>query len=200
MTIKYISGGGFLAETDRDSRKFWSFQVEGLQPFNTPEDHQLANNDYKCWVASNPPEGALFTIMECDGGWGYSQLSKFYICEVVAAEKHQQTAKYGNGFIKGNYRVVVRAETPVKANRLFRWWEKSKHPKTLAYADHCAAYLEERGLKKLPPMGEPIQKVKNVSVSLDVAQYDRLKEIAREADLSIGDILQEAVRDYLSSD
>lgn len=190
--VEYVHGRGYVYGTNLGSEHWWGFNVEGLFPFATYEIHSLASHDYSCFVAGDVPDGTIFTIGEYDGGIGNAYLCKFSICEAASGEKNEERAMYGNGFIEGNYRVVARADAPIKATRLFDWWEKGGVEQTLAYAEHCAAHIEKRGLKHLPPMGA-IEEVKIVPVRLTVAQYDRLKAIADTSNLSIGEIIEQAV-------
>lgn len=50
--------------------------------------------------------------------------------------------------------MIVSAHTKLKSLRLMDWWiARPADADPLAYAQHCAAFIEKRGVKELPPMG-----------------------------------------------
>jgi hypothetical protein len=200
MVIEYVAGSEEIYCEDLQASYRLTFFVNGLRAFSTEEDHPLAKyKNYCCRVAANVPEGLFFTVGEYDSRFKANDPSSFWICETIAAEETEVKSKYGNGFVKGNYRVVVCADTPVKAARLDSWWNKGKKStRTLAYAQHCARYLGERGLKTLPPMEtQPTEEARISTVRLKPALDDRLKKIALRNNTSTDKIIEEALKDYL---
>lgn len=195
--IEYVRGSGIVDDgISRKDELVWGFDVNGLESFVVQEDHSLTNNSYDCWVANDLAVGMLFTISEYSSRIREGQISlcEFSLCEVVFPETRREKATHGNGMIDGNYRVVARTRTPVKADRLFDWWNKSGVPKTLAYAKHCASHLEIRGLGNLPPLEEPEVMKKIISVPLDLVLCDQLDKIAKKRNVTVGKIIEQALK------
>ena len=197
--IEYTHGFGYLCETIRGPDYTWGFEVRGLKPFAVQQEHPSAYKEYTYWSASDVPEGTLFTIAEYDCGNDTAHLCRYYICEVVAYRKSQGMARYGGGWVEGNYRIVASGYSVLRAIRLFGWWNKYSSPKTVAFAEHCNHHIKEWGTKKLPPMeDEPI--VKNQKVvrvfSIDPVLDNWLESAANNRQLPSDKIVEEALRLY----
>ena len=150
-TIEYING-------QESHTSNWSkFYVKGLAEFAVKEDFREnkhdRHHDYQGYVAVDVPDGTVFTIFDQHGNkygpakWGYSV--------AVVDIGHEERAEHGidKGKISGRFRIIVHAEGMTKAPRLMDWWKmRPCDADPVAYAAHCAAHIEKRGLKDLPAM------------------------------------------------
>lgn len=61
-----------------------------------------------------------------------------------------------SGKCTGNFKVICQGEGKVKASRLMSWWNEQKPASVdpLLFAEHCAKYIDKRGIKDCPPMEE----------------------------------------------
>ena len=123
----------------------------------TKEDHGRNQRDkhhgYQCFVGVAVPDNAVFTIFYQDGdkrGTG----SWHYMIAVTDSSQEEQTIKYGytGTFVRGRFRIVAEGKTLTKAPRLMGWWDKRGTADPLAYAEHCAKWIDKRGVAVLPAM------------------------------------------------
>lgn len=164
-TVEYIEGSGYISEKVRGPEYTWGFWVTGLESFATQKECPSSKNGYRRWLADGIPEGTLFTVAEYDGGSRVDHLFRFYVCEVIAdnEDRKQELARYGYGWIEGNFRIVANGCTPLRATSLYGWWNKHDNPHTVGFAEHCDRHLKNWKSKKLPPMeDEPIAKTQKV--------------------------------------
>lgn len=197
--IECTHGFGYLCETIRGPDYIWGLEVTGLKTFVTAQkEHPTVNGEYTHWVASDVPEGTLFTIGEFEGGMELAQLSRYYVCEVVAGDRRQEKARYGDGWIEGNYRIVANGYSPLRAARLSEWWNKRSSPKTVAFAEHCNHHIKEWRSKKLPPMDEPIVQNQKTArlINIDPILDNWVEVAASNRQLSSDEIVEEALRLY----
>jgi hypothetical protein len=133
------------------------FYVKGLEAYGAKEDFPENRHDRHCsyqgYVALDIPDGTVFTIFDQHdnkhgtAGWGFSV--------AVIESHHNERTEQGidGGKITGRFRVVAHGEGKIKAPRLMDWWTtRPADVDPLAYAEHCAAHIEKRGLKMLPPL------------------------------------------------
>lgn len=138
---------------------YWGkLYIKGLEKWEVREDHDRNRRDrhhsYQCYV-TNAPAKTVFTIFEQDGSKRGTDNWIYKICVVLPESEPtvEYEAAYGSGFCNGNYAIVAQASGKVKAPRLMDWWDKRPTDgDLLAYAQHCAEWIEKRGIKDLPPM------------------------------------------------
>lgn len=149
--VEYISG------QESHTSNWGKFYVKGLEKVVVKEDHSRNQHDkhhsYQCYVGMAVPDGCVFTIFYQDGDKRGTESWYYMIC-VTDSGAAEQTIEYGytGTFIRGCFRVVAQAKTLTKAPRLMDWWDKRGAADPLAYAQHCAAYIDKRGVAVLPPM------------------------------------------------
>ena len=143
----------FVQGQESHTSNWGKFYVKGLEAFVVREDHDLNRKDghhsYQCF-AGEIPVGTVFTLFEQDGTKRGTDTFKFLVCEIVEGEDSNHSTEYGSGFFEGSFRVIAEGLTKTKAPRLMEWWNSGD--KTLAFAEHCAAHIDKRGLKTLPSM------------------------------------------------
>lgn len=148
----------FVVGNESHTSYWGKFYVKGLEKWEVKEEHDSNRRDrhhaYQFFVAE-APERTIFTIFEQDGNKRGTDNWIYKICVVVPATEPavEHKAAYGDGFCNGNYMVVAQASGKIKAPRLMDWWDKRpKGVDLLAYAQHCAEWIEKRGVKDAPPM------------------------------------------------
>lgn len=152
--IEYVSG------SEAHTSNWESMYVFGLDGYTTREDHANNRRDghhkYQCWAGNGVPDGVIFTCVYKTGNKRGTADQLFAICCTDSSQPQQTmtfTNSYGKVFITGQFRIVAQATTRTKAERLELWWKgKAKGIQPLAYAEHCAQYIDVRGQKLLPPM------------------------------------------------
>ena len=131
------------------------YYVKGLEKWEVKEDFSENRRDkhhsYQGYVCLDVPEGTVFTIFEQNGDKQGTGTFIFSICRATDEKVNSDDSEYGSGFCKGNYEVLVSANTKTLAPRLMGWWTDS-NDKSLAFAEHCKAHIGKRGLKTLPAM------------------------------------------------
>lgn len=151
-TIEYVSGN------EQHSSSWGKMYVKGLEKLVVREEHERNQRDhhhsYQCYVGNEVPSGTVFTIFYQDGSKRGTDSWDYLICVVDDAAEEQEIAySYTGTFVRGRFRTIVKASGKVKAPRLMGWWDK--RPVTvdpLAYAEHCAAWIDKRGVAELPAM------------------------------------------------
>lgn len=148
--IEYIVG------KETHTSNWGKFYVKGLEKWEVEEDHDSAASDkhhfYKFYMAE-APVGTIFTIFEQSGDKRGTDVWYFIVCEVATSADSSNRADYGKGFVSGNYRRIAEASGKIKAPRLMDWWTKMPAGvDKLRYAEHCAEWIEKRGVKDLPMM------------------------------------------------
>lgn len=138
---------------------YWGeYYIKGLESYAVREDHDSNRTDnhhgYQFFMA-DAPAGTVFTIFERNGDKRGTSNWIFSICVVEGEKIQEDQAEYGSGFCTGNYRCVAIALGKIKAPRMLGWWkEKPADADPLAYAEHCAVWIEKRGIQTLPKMEE----------------------------------------------
>lgn len=148
-TIEYVSGN------EQHSSSWGKFYVKGLEKLVVKEDFKENQHDnhhsYQGYVGNNVPAGTVFTVFAQSGSKRGTDDWKYWICVVDDAAESIRLAGYG--WIEGCFRIVAQSEGKVKAPRLMGWWDKRPaNINPLAYAEHCAAYIDKRGVAELPAM------------------------------------------------
>jgi hypothetical protein len=148
-TVEFVHG------QESHSSNWGKFYIKGLEPYQVREDHQGELHDnhhnYTGYDAVNIPEGILFTVFEQNGNKRGTDTFIFAICITTNEQVSEWETEYGNGFCKGNYKEIVRADSLTKAPRLMGWWIDSPE-KTLEMAEWMAECINKRGLRDLPPL------------------------------------------------
>lgn len=144
-TIEYVQG------SEQHSSNWAKFYVKGLEEWAAKEDfaenRRDSHHQYQGYTCLEVPAGTMFSVFIQDGNkWGTDKF-RFLVCEVVDASE-KIGVSYGSGFIEGAFRVVAEGSGNTKAPRLMDWWIGG--PKTLAYAEACAAAINKRGQKAAP--------------------------------------------------
>jgi len=147
--IEYING------QESHTSNWGKYYIKGLEAWQVKEDfdgnvHDKHHN-YTGYVCCNVPEGTMFTIFEQNGDKRGTDTFRFSICTVDYSQESKDPSVYGNGFCNGGDKVIAQAITKTKAPRLMDWWTNSAN-KSLEFAEHCAAHIDKRGLKVLPPL------------------------------------------------
>lgn len=148
--IEYVQG------QESHASNWGKFYIKGLEPYAVKEDFKenthTRHETYQGYVCLDVPAGQLFTIFDQSGNKHGTDKWYFYLC--VAGEGQKKLGgSYTKMWCEGDYQILVCAEGKIKAPRLMDWW--TKRPAgvdDLAYAKHCVAHIDKRGLKELPPM------------------------------------------------
>lgn len=145
----------FIQGQESHSSNWGKYYVKGLEKWECKEDgnynkHQ-SYSDFQC---NNVPEGTVFTIFEQSGNKRGTDVFHFQIFVTTDAEININDSAYGQGKTAGNFRKLAHGEGKVKAPRLMTWWteQKPKDVDPVAFAEHCQAYINKRGVKDVPPM------------------------------------------------
>jgi len=147
----------FMVGNESHTSYWGKFYVKGLEKWEVREEHDGNRRDrhhsYQ-FLMADAPTGAIFTIFEQNGNKRGTDEWIYSICIVRNDGANLETkANYGEGFCTGPYDIIAQATGKIKAPRLMDWW--SKRPAgvdALAYAQHCAAWIDRRGIKDLPAM------------------------------------------------
>ena len=156
----------FVQGNESHSSNWGNFYIKGLEKYQVKEefpenryDKHSSYQGYCCYV----PDGVIFTISEKSGDKYGTSIHEFAICVSDSfKEDHKEGEKweewypeYGDGFLKGNFRVLARGVGKTKAPRLEEWWAtlpKSSQNEKLAL--HLGKYIEKRGVKNPPALFE----------------------------------------------
>lgn len=146
----------FVQGNESHTSNWGKFYVRGLEAVAVKEDHESnirdGHHSYQCHVANEVPAGTVFTIFEQDGNKRGTDTFIFKIC-VAGGETQKHKSVYGSGFVEGQFTVIAQATGKTKSPRLMRWWdERPAGGDLLAYARHCAAHIDKRGVDVLPSM------------------------------------------------
>jgi len=148
--IEYVIG------QESHSSNWGKFYVKGLEAYQVKEDFEentsTNHEQYQGYVCLDVPKGTVFTIFEQSGDKRGTSTFWFTICatdEVVSSDDSQ----YGSGKCSGNYRIIARGSTITKAPRLMKWWIDSAN-KSIKFAEHCAAFIDKRGIKDIPKIND----------------------------------------------
>ena len=143
----------FLHGLESHSSTWAKFYVRGLEKWKVKEDFDGERNDkhytYNGYCCIDIPEGKLFTIFSQAGNKFGCDSFEFYICVTTHAQIESITLD--PCFCTGNFKIIAQGKTKIKGQRLMDWWVNSAD-KSLKFAEHCAAYIDKRGLKQLPPI------------------------------------------------
>lgn len=151
-TIEYING------QESHTSNWGKFYVRRLERLVVREDHDRNRHDnhhqYQCYVGNDVPSGTVFTIFYQDGNKRGTDTWHYMLCVVDdAADEQTIEYDYTSTYITGRFRVICKAVGKVKAPRLMGWWDARGTADPLAYAEHCAAWIDKRGVAVLPAMG-----------------------------------------------
>jgi len=151
-SIEYVSG------QESHTSNWGKMYVKGLEKLVVREDHARNGHDnhhsYQCYVGNDVPSGTVFTIFYQDGNKRGTESWDYLLC-VADDQQPEQEIVYGytDTFVRGQFRVIVKATGKVKAPRLMGWWDaRPSSVSPLAYAEHCAAWIDKRGVATLPAM------------------------------------------------
>ncbi len=179
MNIEYISG------SDSHSSNWAKFYVFGLDKWavretdGEPESNNHAN--FKQFICLDVSENKVFTIFEQDGDKRGTDTFNFYICK-ASAEFGEIKVSYGR-HCTGNFEIICQGLGKTKAPRLMGWWEefagkddsnKRKNSEKIAFANHCLANIDRRGIKTLPPF--------------EIAQNEDVVEVAEIIEVAIASV------------
>jgi len=147
----------YIVGNESHTSNWGKFYVKGIEKYEVKEEHNNNRRDghhsYQFYMADVPVD-TCFTIFEQNGDKRGTDVMKFKIC-VVSGNNSELKAEYGDGFCNGNYDVIAEASGKIKSPRLMTWWDnRPKSGDLLAYARHCAAHIDRRGIAVLPPMTE----------------------------------------------
>lgn len=149
--IEYING------QEQHTSNWGKFAVKGLEKLVVKEDHDRNQRDnhhgYQCYFGIAVPDGTVFTVFYQDGNKRGTDTWHYMIC-VTDSTQPEQTIEYGytGTYVHGRFRVVASAKTATKAPRLMDWWDKRGNADPLTYAEHCAQWIDKRGVAVLPAM------------------------------------------------
>lgn len=155
MVIEYVSG------KESHTSNWGEFYVFGLDEWAVKEDSPVNRVDshhlYQLRICNDVPAGTVFAVWERNGDKRGTQRNIIRLMEVAddGPAVFRLDAQYGNGRIVGLFRLIAEAEGKVKASRLWRWWKQSQDH-SLAFARHCAKWIEKRGIDTLPPMEQEV--------------------------------------------
>lgn len=145
----------FVQGQESHSSNWGKYYVKGLESWQVKEDFEENCSDkhssYQGYVCLDIPEGTVFTIFEQSGDKHGNDTFNFTICQAIDEIMGEDKAQYGSGFVTGNYKIIAQGLGKTKAPRLMGWWTES-NDKSLAFALHCAKFIDKRGLKVLPQM------------------------------------------------
>lgn len=148
LTIEFVQGN------ETHSSNWGKYYVKGLEKWQVsedfPENCKDNHHSYQGYVASGIEEESIFTIFEQNGDKRGTDEFFFSICKTTGSDS-EDISNYGKGFCKGNFEIIVRGEGKTKAPRLMKWWIESSD-NSLEFAEHCAKYIEKRGIKELPSL------------------------------------------------
>ena len=148
--IEYVEG------TETHSSYWGKFYVKGLETWRVKEDFDENQRDkhhsYQGYACNDIPETTVFSVFYQDGNKRGTDVYRFYICVAYNDVTETINVPYGSGKIVGNFRIIVQGLTKTLAPRLMDWWNNSPYEKSVELAEHCAANINKRGLKNLPPM------------------------------------------------
>ena len=135
---------------------YWGkYYVKGLENWQVKEDSELNCNDkhhfYQYYLCLDVPDGTVFSIFEQSGDKRGTDQFCFSLCVVDESAESKDRANYGKGYCQGRYRTIIKTDTKIKSSRLLEWWSNSPD-KSIEFAQHCASYIQKRGIKALPPM------------------------------------------------
>jgi len=151
MNIEYVSG------KESHTSNWGEFYVFGLDNWAVKEDSPVNRRDnhhsYQLRVCNDVPVGTVFAVWERAGDKRGTHTYVIRLYEVIASgpENVRLSADYGDGYIVGKFQLLAEGNGKVKAPRLWGWWKNSKDH-SLAFAQHCAKWIEKRGIDVLPPM------------------------------------------------
>lgn len=163
MNIEYVLG------QEQHTESWAKFYVKGLEKWAVKEDfpENISDNHhgYQGYTCLDIPDGAIFTVFDQSGDKRGTQDFNFYICQ-TSADALDVTASSGRGRCQGNFRNICAGEGKTKAPRLMDWWigfvgeddaSKASNKEKVAFALHCAAHINKRGIKELPPLSPRTQ-------------------------------------------
>jgi hypothetical protein len=151
-SIEYVSG------KEWHTSNWGKMYVKGLEKVVVREDHEKnvhnQHHSYQCYVGIAVPTGTVFTIFYQDGNKRGTDTWDYMICVADdSVAEHEISYGYTGTFVKGNFRVIIKATGKTKAPRLMGWWDaRSANTDPIAYAEHCAAWIDKRGVAELPAM------------------------------------------------
>lgn len=146
----------FIEGKEQHSSNWGKFYIKGFSDEQRcKEDYSNfdKHHSYQEWTAT-APEGTVFTIFEQNGDKRGTDEFFFSVCVTTDEQVSSDDASYGEGKIAGNYRVIVCGEGKTRGPRMMDWWTKHGD-KSLAWAEHCAQYINKRGCKMPPAMEQP---------------------------------------------
>ena len=149
----------FVQGSESHSSNWGKYYVKGLEKWQVKEDFEGNVHDrhhsYQGYVCNDVPDGTVFTIFEQNGDKRGTDTFIFSVCVVDQGEVNKDTSSYGNGFTSGNYKVLCTSgNSKTKGPRLLGWWQKCPPGKEMEWALHCAAHIDKRGQKEIPPLPE----------------------------------------------
>lgn len=152
-SIEYVSG-----EDSHDSSwgKFWVFGLKGdRKRGGTPKADKLTT--YHRFICS-VPAGTVFTIFEEDGEFAAPDTYNFRICQASQEVNVIRSAFDPERYCSGNFEIICDGAGKTKGRKLFDWWKSfvgdedtRTNEEKLAFAAHCYAHLNKKGIKTLPP-------------------------------------------------
>jgi hypothetical protein len=173
----------FIQGQESHSSNWGKYYVKGLEAWQVKEDGQYTKHEtYTEYQCNDVPEGTVFTIFEQSGNKRGTDTFIFSICVTTDETVNTDDSAYGDGKIAGNFKILLQATGKVKAPRLMNWWEARGKKDPVKYAEHCAAYIDKRGIKELPPI-----------------EINEVNPLKNDLDLIINKYSLEAVKDYLNS-
>jgi hypothetical protein len=189
MNIEYISGS---SSHSSNWAKFYIFGLDKWAVRETdgePESNNHAN--FKQFTCLDVSENKVFTVFEQDGDKRGTDTFNFYICK-ASAEFGEIKGEYGR-HCTGNFEIICEGLGKTKAPRLMGWWEefagkddanKRKNSEKIAFANHCLANIDRRGIKTLPPFEiaqpEAVAEVAEVAIAPEVATVAEQLELVPE--------------------
>ncbi len=147
--IEYVSG------TESHTSYWGKFYVKGLEKLVVKEDHARNGRgnhaSYQCYVGEIPA-GTVFTVFEQSGNKRGTDCYIYRICQADPnAPEISIESVYGSGMISGRFVILAQANSKVKAPRLMSWWDaRPADIDPAAWAQHCAAHIDKRGLAEIP--------------------------------------------------
>lgn len=145
----------FVQGQESHSSYWGKFYVKGLEQWQVkedfPENQQTKHNSYQGYTCLDIPEQTVFSVFYQDGDKRGTDNFYFAICCTSHDYVEKIIQEYTGCWIEGNLKIIAKGEGKVKAPRLMKWWIDSTQ-KTLEFAEHCAKYIDKRGIKELPPL------------------------------------------------
>jgi hypothetical protein len=143
----------FVQGQESHSSNWGKYYVKGLEKWGVKEDFSENKSDkhhsYQGFVCLDVPDGTMFSIFEQSGDKRGTDCFEFMLCVVDQGETGSHKGGYPDGFCTGNFKIIAEGKTKTLAPRLMGWWVDSTD-KSLAFAQHCAAHINKRGIKNLP--------------------------------------------------